>query len=448
MKFILLIVLGLNLMAQEKIPYPYPNYDTDLMAKEIINGTYMASIKMMIRNSQTGEERYVFVPDSPIIEDMQVAKEIKEIKVEGIDSNITIYDRNKSLEDAVLPVYVDIPDKEPLIVSRAMCPQGLTYVTTTDDTYGFLIARFDDGTDDFFVGVDKTDDGSSSTNTDGDIYTFFKHVGATKTKMFDVNVDDIGTPHWLYATHKRNFFYAGGKLYEYNESGFSVAFTSELAKTKPIDNIMAAEGDNIYLLSFHDMLRAENIITGEILELDTQQSISSNSIYYISAYSEAYFGGNSSWFYIKNGILHDNLKPKKYHKATMKVRFDYHNENKPANYNFSKGVDDAPRTRRPSSSSFLLLDEYIGIKEGYVAVSAKTIYFTKDYKKYINSGISADSASSIIITKNYMYFYRSGKFVIVSVDGWSYKLPDGRYAELFLKNKLADRFYDMPYIGD
>ncbi len=248
---------------------------------------------------------------------------------------------------------------------------------------------------------------------------------------------------WLYSIGYRNFFYTDDKiLYEYTKSGFTKVLDVTIGN---LENIMVMDGDDIYLISFgSNEVKAQNIISGNIITLDSEQSTSNGSYNYVSAFNTAYFGVSPSWFYIKNGKIYDNLNPKDLHKATMKVRFDYHRTNYPTKYNLRRGIANAPKTRTPSNSN-----EFLGVKEGYVIVGTDgIIYYTPNYKNYISTGISAIKESKIVITRPYIYFYRSGDLIVVSVDDWSFKVPDGRYAELFNRNKLNDKFYETVYIGD
>lgn len=440
MKFIIIFILWINIMAQEKVPYPYPNYNDDLLAKEIINGTYYASIQMMIKNSQTGDERYVFVPDSPeVIDDAIHSKGHKPKRIESYDQNMSVYDRDKMLEDAVLPKYVDVDEKEPIIVSKAMTPTDISYVGELNIRYRH-ITRFKNNNTSFFVGVQKTSDGTSSLNLDGDVYTFFRHDGTARTKMFDVG--DGTEPmsiDWIYSIGNRNFFSSFNKLYEYNESGF---YHLPNASTRGALNIIVRDGNNYYTILTVPSQIAKNIDSGGEILSSGAYYITSGVEHRVSAYKENYFFSSAYTYFVKDGVFGKYEKISGLYRNTHKVRFDYHRDRFPTDYNLRKGVHDAPKTYRPTGET-----KIIGLKEGYVAIGLDDfIYFTKNYKDFIKTGIKSKRGASIVITKDFIYFYYSNSLVVVSPDGWAYEPPDGRYYELFARNGMTNN--RGIYIGD
>ena len=437
----LILALGISLMAQEKVPYPFPNYDSDLLAKEIVNGTYMASINMMIKNSRTGDERYVNVPDSPkLLDDMEHGIPTSASSVQSI-SDTPIYDRDKILEDAVLPKYVDTDPKEAEIISKAMCVEKILLDGIATFPY-VKIGRYSKDGNAFFVGVEKTNDGIDRFNYAGDVYTFFRHNGLSRVPMFTFEYDvENGVPEWLYSVNNRNFFFAGDKLYSYNESGYTQILEPSIVGAEPL---IVVDGNSFYLVSAHIKMKAQNIDTQAVLTLDTVQSASSLQHFYVSAYKSNYFGADSAWFYIKNGQIFDIEKSKVFHRATYKVRFDYHSGSYPAQYNLRSGVPDYPRARTPNTTA-----EYIGLKEGIIIAGTDgKVYYTTNFAEYVDSGITATQGQKIVITREFIYLSRASTLIVIKPIMWGYEPPDGRYVERFLKEKLDNRFHAQPYIGE
>jgi len=454
MKFATLIFLGISLMAQEKIPYPYPNYDDDLLAKEIINGTYYASIQMMIKNTQTGAERYISVPDS-ITDKMERGGRVDSVTATDIDPETTIYDRDKMLEDAVLPKYVDINDDLPIIVSYAQCPQKLTYVSTLN-LECMSISRYDDGINKFLVAFEKTYDGSSSEDAVEDVYTLWKIVGSQKIELFhivhSVRNDDGWidssktkfTPLWLYSTHGRNFMYGDdNKLYEYGTSGY----TELLPLNSIMEKIIVVDDGRYYAVS-----HLGNELT--LYDIDAKRETTITTKYagtgvgdhhWVSAYdSNMFFSEYSNVMQIKDGMLTEIVDYKPWEKSNIKMRFEYLFNNLVTDFNMKNGH---PKIQNASRSSDRL-EKLVGIQEGYISIFNNEIHYSPDYKNSINSKIPASSVSEIVITEDYIYFYDAGRLVIVAVDGWSTKILREEYAEFFAKNKMLDSQNKKARIGD
>lgn len=437
------IFLWSSIMAQEIVPYPFPNYDEDLIAKEIVNGSYMASINMLIRNSQTGEERYVHVPNSPkVISDAEKTLPNGNPRPERYDQNMSIYDRDKILEDAVLPKYVDIGENLPEFVSRSMCPQGLEFIAQKDESY-FKVGSFFQNGEYYFLSVEKTDDGQSSTNFIDDVYTFYLYNGDTKTKMFDFKESDNNTvPLFVYSIDGRNFMVAIGKVYEIFDSGFSLI--SDI-KISGIHSFVAKEKGDFFLVANNGATaKTQNIFTGEVKESQVTQYASSGNSLKLSAYKSNFYHADSLHFYIEDGYVRDNLTPAKYHRATRKVRFDYHDEIYPTKYNLKNGVPNHPKSRSPSGEL-----TFLGNKNGVVAVGTDgNIYYTNNFQDYIDTGIyiGANDAK-VVVSESYIYFNRYGKLIVMKPTSWAYERPPrGDYAEMYAKEFMLDHQHDEPYL--
>lgn len=438
MKYFIALLIGIKLMAQEITPYPFPNYDSDLIAKEIVNGTYMASIKMMIKNSQTGDERYVFVPDSvPLVEDSKKGARETNNSVEYI-SDTPIYNRDKILEDAVLPKYTDIDDDLAIIVSYAQCPQKLEYL---GEQAGVLnqVARFHSGNEKFFVGIETTDD-KETINQGDDIVTFYRFKGMEKTAMFTVDLNEIYVS-WLYSVGDRNFFSSGASIYEYSSTGY----TKLIDLGDAIVNLpfILMDGDSFYAVTFFDgNLIATDIDTGYKIQVDTDFSISSK--YQVSAYGKNIFYTDNFLAKVEDGsiVIKDNYK--KWEHSNVKVRFEYLDDNLATKFNIGHGHPIFTKSKRPSSREETLL----GLKEGYISIENNVLFYTKDYKNYLTTDISIKNNAKIAIFDDYIYLYETNKLVIVKVDGWSTKIPSDKYAELFAKNKMLNSQISIPRIGD
>ena len=458
MKFFICIFLGVFAMANQiSVPYPYPNYDDDLLAKEVVNGTYIASINMMIHNSKTGEDRYINVPDSPdIIETMKDGRVPKATDVNSIDDNPIIYDRNKSLEDAVLPVKKDLGRDIPMIASLAMCPQSLSYVGEFSakidySTYRKTVSRYDDGINKFLVIFEKTDDGESSQNTDGDIYTFYKITGTEKTKIFDVKADDYGVPLFIYSIGKRNFFYSNNnKIYEYNNNGFLELLEVGINELVPF-MIMDSE-NKIYIVGYHGTIHVQDIDSGSIISSNfsvSRDSTDNES----SAYGYNYFRNNRDTFYIKDGEIY-KIDGISFYGSSAKIRFDYLYQTRKlvhfSHFNEKNNHFDYPFCSVPSKGVLYLEDA----KEAYVTVGKDNkVYFTKDYVNYKNTDIEIDAQEFLYNTnyiianfEDYIYIIGANKVYSFTVNKWSYQIPRSDLGEEFAKHNLINRGINV--IGD
>ncbi len=452
MKSILFLILGVLSMAEEiSIPYPHPAYDDNLLAKEIINGTYIASINMMIKNSQTGEERYVYVPDSPdIIKDMERGNEPDATDVNNVSDDPIVYDRNKSLEDAVLPVKVELGREKPMIVSTAMCPQNVEFIGTVDvsneiSTYRKNVSRYDDGINKFLVIFEKTDDGSSSENTSGDVYAFYKFSGVDKVKLFDVNVDDFGTPLFVYSINKRNFFYAGNKIYEYSEDGFTKILQVGIYEVVPF---MISDGDNVYIVGMHGTISLQDVDNGNIATSDFSASSASRGNKK-SAYDDAYFMTNSNTYYVDRGEIKE-IQGLDYFASDAKIRFDYIRDGKVLHYNEKHNLHDYPKASTPASKICYLGDA----KEAYFSIGPSgEIYYSKNYISYKSTDIIQKGTSflynysyAIANFSDYVYTMSKTKLNVFKINKWGYPIPRSDLGELFAKHNMIDRGY--PVIGD
>ena len=453
MKSFLLLILGVLAMAEQiSIPYPYPNYNDELLAKEIVNGTYMASINMMIRNSQTGEERYVNVPDSPdIIKKLETSKEPDAINVNAIDDNPIIYDRNKSLEDAVLPIKKDVGDPIPLIVSDAMCPQDIEYLGDTELQSSIYknVSRYDDGINKFLVVFEKTDDGSSSQNTDGDIYTFYKFVGLDKTKLFDLAVDDYGTPYFIYSIGKRNFFKAGGKIFEYSDAGFTELLTVSINE---VAQFMIMDKDRIYIVGMHSTIHLQDVDSGDIIDSDFKAS-STAAGNRSTAYEYNYLISYSNTYYVEDGEIKKIDGDNSFFSASAKIRFDYldsYARSSLAHFNEKHNIHKYPFAHIPSYGTEYLEDS----KEAFFSIDKNSrIYFTKDYINYKDTGIEAvgHKLSGNIYYKianfeDYIYIISSNTIQAFKINKWDYRIPRSDLGELFAKHDMINRGINK--IGD
>jgi len=454
MKIFLLLFIGVFAMAEQiNIPYPHPNYDNDLINKEIINGTYMAAISMQIRNSRTGEERYVYVPDSPdIIQKSEEGKEPDGTDVNSISDEPIIYDRNKSLEDAVLPVKVDVGQEKPMIVSTAMCPQDITYLGNIDISTSIYknVSRYDDGINKFLVIYEKTNDGSSSQNTDGDIYTFYKYVGTDKTKLFDVSVDDYGTPTFIYSIGKRNFFFStDGNLYEYSDAGFAKRITISIYEVVPF---MVMDGNKIYVVGMHGTIHLQNVDNGDII---TSNFSSSSSIAgsRSTAYGYNYFVTNLNAYYVEDGEIKQIKGDNSFYSASAKIRFDYldsYARSSLMHFNEKHNIYKYPFAHIPSYGTNYLEDS----KEAFFSVDYNDrIFYTKDYVNYKDTGIiatghhySGDIYHYIANFENYVYIINYNKMDVFQINKWGYQIPRSDLGELFAKDGLINRGINI--IGD
>ncbi len=453
MKSFLLLILGVLAMAEQiSIPYPYPNYDDDLLAKELINGTYMASISMMIQNSQTGEERYVNVPDSPdIIKKLETSNEPDATNVNAIDDNPIVYDRNKSLEDAVLPIKIDVGQEKPLIVSEAMCPQDIEYLGDTELQRGLYrnVSRYDDGINKFLVVFEKTDDGSSSQNTDGDIYTFYKFVGLEKTKLFDVSVDDYGTPYFVYSIGKRNFFKAGEKIYEYSDAGFTELLTVSIGE---VVDFMIMDNDRIYIVGMNAKASLQDVDSGNVIESDFRASRleAGNRA---TAYAYNYFVAGLDTYYVENGVIKKINGDASLFNASAKVRFDYLDSNARSSFihfNEKHNIHNYPIASIPSYGTEYLEDS----KEAFFSISyGSKIYYTKDYINYKDTGIEAvgHKISGYIYYRianfeDFIYIISADTIQAFKINKWGYQIPRSDLGELFAKHDMINRGINK--IGD
>lgn len=430
---------------QISIPYPNPNYDDDLLAKEIINGTYIASINMMIRNSKTGEERYVHVPDSPNIIDGAENGRLEDYTVNNLSDEPIIYDRNKSLEDAVLPVKVDVGDEIPKIVSTAMCPQDVEYIGNIE-AQPFVIknySRYDDGINKFLVIYEKTDDGSSPLNFDGDIYTFYKIEGTAKTKLFDFSVDDYGRPTFIYSIGKRNFILAGGKVYEYSKDGFVERLTVSIYTLLPF---MVRDGDKIYIVGIHGNIQLQNVDDGSIIDSGFHSDGFSN-LTRASAYADNFFVEGVNTFYIEDGVLNKIKGHMSFFASTAKLRFDYLVEHYFAKYNESFNIYTYPRARLYSYYVTYLEDS----KEAFFTVGQdKKIYYTKDYVNYKYTGVNTSETYfteyKIANFEDYVYIIGRKKIDVFKINRWGYVIPRSDLGEEFAKKGMINRGFNV--IGD
>ena len=437
---------------QIKIPYPHPNYDDDLLAKEIINGTYMASINMMIRNSQTGEERYVHVPDSPdIIKEMERGNEPDATNVNSVSDDPAVYDRNKMLEDAALPVYKDVENEEPIIISTAMTPKKIEYFGRVDVVIGgtsidddsLWASRYDDGINSFLVIAEIIDDRGTGGSDDDNIVGFYKIVGLDKIKLFEFDEKEYGMMRSIYSIGKRNFIISSDSysdimtVFEYNEDGFieirevQGAFSENLLRDK----------NNIYLLSIikddndNTHIKIVNIDTGEIIISDFTIDYDIRRKPIESVLNNEFEFSQSGAYYIKDGKIYD--KGEKY-TPFAKTRFDYIRfYGFPMNVNEKRGNYRYPK----ANHSYKAACRYLGdVKEAYFSAIGDSLYWSRDYVNVKKIDIpNPTKHDSIAITKDYIYVLTYNLIDVFKVNEWGYVIPRNDMGELFAKHGMVDR---------
>ncbi len=435
-------------MAQEvSIPYPHPRYDEDLIAKEIVNGTYLASIQMMIKNTKTGEERYVAVPDSPdIIDDAQASRELNAKDAREFDKEVETYDIDKIKELSVLPAKRKAGSTPPQIISGAMCPQGLDYVGETDLVFSYnSVGSHGLGfIDDSIISYKKTKDNGDPYEIKGNEFTFYSTYGTQTEALFTLKSDDYGYIHSIFSYG--NELYYTALLDSDSKVHLLKLNLSTLAKTDLLvmDNdyarflveyngelfIPCEDNDGVYVLNIH---------TGKKFHSGYKSNVNG---YAFTAFARNVFHYDLAAFEIDDTGLHKIDGCIK--KATGVSRFDYilsYTAPNRCNYNDRYGIThEYPRIEN------VTFFNYLGdVKEGYVAISKNdTLAYSKDFIHFTDTGVKVDvrGINYAYITHDYIYVGNI-HVKVFKVNGWAYKAPRSDVAETMIKSGLKNGVGDI-----
>lgn len=446
-KFIFAVLF---IMAQIKIPYQNPTYGSDLMAKEIINGTYYAAIDMKITNTQTGHERYIRVEDS-LPEKMSRGESIERVTPTVIDSNIPRVDREKLQEDAVLPRYVDIIDSLPDIASRSQCPTGLTYVGEFEvGEVNMIFNKNFYATRDtmYFFSTDYYLYDSPYTGDPGTPHhVLYKLDGTKKQKVaeFEKKYTKIT---WMDVSDGEIYIYA------YNQSNYEIyklaggEFVKVMDTNSYILPMVVASKGNHYVIDVSDKTKAvfRSIDGGDDIDFvwrdgefridpanyslyddfDGEKNIAGSGVVYLMGYDKEPY----SIAIIDGKAV--NVKERKHfkHKYSNMSRFDFHFGR--ARFNLMVGKGSYPRARYGETET------PIGDIRSAFILAYHVINYTRDFVNYVETGIVNSVAGRFSITKSHVYIVRDNRVMAIKIDGWSTVIPHAGLAELFAKEGMLD----------
>jgi len=466
MKTVIVLLFSVALMAEVKIPYPYPNYDDDLIAKEIINGTYMAAINMKIKNSQTGDERYVHVPDSRV-EEKAIQNDRSIIKEPDIDTSMSIEDRDKLLEKSIVPKYVEEPNEMPTLFYKGMCPQKVEYLATVPLGYITIFMTKPDGDRIPFsfdttkkIGYKWVGDKTSS-------FAFPQEYDDYAGKVIPISVfpvAQLGDELLLLDGH--------GYLRTMNENG---VVSERLRQWKIINYALTIN-------NLHGKSYGYSYTFGKFYEItkDGERAVSGfshavnanfNSInfgYFANGYfSYKHENNNEITLYkiTENGAIEKirdfqaNNYPSEL--ANYYDRFDYgraYSYGKQAyefSYNLKRGIPNHPSMFRSIKGRGYLKQgaPFFGTLE---RSENTTAWYSPDMNRIVDTGVLV--GSYIGMTRDYVYFNALpdgtgvGKMVVLKIKEWGYVIPRGEYAELFAKEGMLNNLWwkdnDIPNVED
>lgn len=436
MKSLIILLFGVVIMLRSEVAVPYPNPQSsgsELMAKEMINGTFVAAIDMYIKNVKTGMERYVHVPDSKVVDTMEGGEIVKNPTAEDIDSNTTIYNRDKMLEDAVLPKKVPVGKPLAQIISKAMCPQTVTKVGEVNlgsSNYG--VTHTSNGERLAIIKLES--DNNTPTDSSDDTYGLYILDGITLAKKYDFGKGI--SPHYLSYVNGRSFFVDGNKIYEYGENGYSNI--SQFSGVNPTKYAVCDNG-NYYILGNkgYDTPAAINVDTGEVLLGDfTSKIVGVNDDYFSQSVDKRCMNK----FCVKDGSV---VEAKRIDKATSKTRFDYNYDLAyPYRYNESMGVYEYPIHNIGGTS------EYLGsIKETYFFEYRGNLYYSKDLIRTVKEPLdSVVGFGDILLTREYFYYVKGNIAKVFEPSNWKIIVPRPEYGQEFAKEDMLKKDYN--YIGD
>lgn len=438
----IIFAFAVFIMAQIKIPYQNPTYGSDLMAKEIINGTYYAAIDMKITNTQTGHERYVRVEDS-LPEKISRGESIESVTPRVIDSNIPSVDRERMLEDAVLPRYIDKLDSLPDIASKSQCPTGLTYLGEYEiGEVNVNLKRVCATKDDlFFLAIDRYLYDSWYEGYVGTAhYILYRLDGLQKEVVAEfeqketyIDWVDISDGQIFIKTSER----AGSVLYRLDGS----TFVKVMDVSADILSMVIASGGKHYVA---DVSNATKVIfrciegCGNLEyawrdedERATMDSYTRKSI--AGAGFTTSFSKTTAIAIIDSKAINVKARRDFKHLYASFSRFDYDGHR--ARYNDMMGKVGYPKSKYNPMSWFRNIG---AIRSEIISNILGKVGYTRDFVNEIDSGIVWSNYSDYAITKSHLYFFDEEKIMAIKIDGWSTVIPDARYGELFAKEGLLD----------
>lgn len=428
MKSLLILLYGVLLMAFNEVGVPYPNPQSsgdELMAKEIVNGTYIAAIDMYIKNVKTGMVRYVHVPDSKVVDTMEGGGIVKNPTAEDIDSGTVIYNRDKMLEDAVLPKKVSTGKPLAQIVSKAMCPQSVEYVGEVQASNNFFVINTSNGER---LGYSIKEDNGN--------YGIYIVDGTSSEKKYELESGLY--PYRVGYVNGRTVFAYSGSFYELREDGYSKL--ADYDTSYKFERYLVYDDGNYYLLGNVKTTTpiAVNVDTGDIIVGDFSLRIVNANI---NTTYHSIKDNCITRLCVKDGAL---AIPTKFDKITSKARFDYNYDlTHPFRYNEANGVYEYP------VHSVVTEAEYIGsIKEMYFMQNNGKLYYSKDLIKPVKAPVyeQVPSIAKILLTREYFYHISYGTVRVFEPSDWKVVVPRPEYGQEFAKEGMLRSDYN--YIGD
>ena len=460
-------VFGVLIVSEIIVPYANPIASgAELWAIETINGSQHAVFQMTIKDPVHGVERYTEITKERLNEiRMENARIYKSRRADNIDANITVEDREKTLERALLPKKAQADEPLPIMISRAKCPQGLTYVGEYSgdkrpflyDTNKKLVGYYDGENAEFVFArcMENAENGGCAK------MGFYRADGLEDRLLFsyDFAIEDGGENAQDRPIEKfdrfisidgKNFFILTHKIgddwekevFAYTLDGYRKVYNGTFSMYANCYSFVSDDGE-IYIpikdggLAFLNIDDGSVLHSGEAPHAPCDYFVGDPSIFTCGSGVES-----ARAYKIKLGALQklDNVR-RWYLPHTVKSRFDYMNIptvfNPYMNYNIKRGITTAPY----KPIKVFTQGKILGVKEGYIVrgyqkdedgnVINGGLYYTDNYRDYTFSGISANG--DIIVTKEYVYAGNT----VARIDGWAYEKPmKGELAQLYAKNGM------------
>ncbi|MEA1916655.1 MAG: hypothetical protein U9N42_03890 [Campylobacterota bacterium] len=416
---IILLFIALMMM-RELVPYLRPNITgSELLAKEIINGSYKPAIVMTIFNPLTGESRYSESKRKVCVSgcdedgfDRRINK--AQNRVDDIDDSMRLYDREAMLQDAVLPNRVEPKNQDPIIVSKTPPINTFEYLggfpyNTELRPFGYVYSDKE-----YIVMYKPTNNYEDTELYFGDENGFI--LGFTINEQYD-------KLHFSY--HDKVSYLVVNSLasknvidvYKFTQSGTQKICTINGYETFEVvyDTVLMDFNNRVYLVvgtNRHQILIDVN--SGEILD-DYVDGINDSRRFYRVLHRNRYYSNvNSGYFSVKKGKLEftDTAESNGYVLRTDAVtRYDYINSVNDAHerINLRNGIYVKPYTRVNLAKHIDVLNNY----DTDIAISKIDdrdarfyyLYYAPDYKENINSGIKIYEIKKSIRFNNYLYIF-------------------------------------------
>lgn len=420
------------------IPYIHPIYGSDLQAIEIVNGTYFKAINELLASGQNPDERYnrssvqSSVPPDSLISELEHSSKLVVPTPQNIDPNIRVYDKSALAEMADLPYRVDVPDKEPTVISTAHLPTGLTYLKTIS------------------MGVRASDQKYGYTKDDNYLYRVY---GTTITKIAKIPAQK--TIDAIYCIKDKIFLidHADNSVAEYANGKIKFLIKGKPEYSNLVNRFLYYKGNYYAVVADYQKLTLINVYTNKIISISKKGHTIGNLLSRSIALNAIIFDAGVYVLEDVDGKL--TIKDYAYDKAPIKylavakTRFDYlvHGQGGTLAlypYNLLHGVTDYPKIKNPP-----IMDSIYGeVRQGYVVIGITkdsqdlskvvfSVYYTSDFINYVNTGINVLVGSGVNITRDYIYVNDgNGHQIVFKVNGYTMRIPRGNLAEVYGKNMM------------